>query len=427
MILVMITPGIHAPGARRLVGLVGDSLVAIIALLLIAATAACDKVPLTAPTGSTVTLTANTEILAVNGTAELTATVLESAGTFVQNGTIVTFTTTLGTLEPAEARTQGGKASVRLHAGTRSGRATIRAVSGSASGGSGETASNQVTIDIGGAAAGRVSLSANPTSVSATGGSSLLTAVVFDTSGNRLEGVPVSFSTTAGSLSASVVVTDGNGEARSTLTTSRSATVTAQVGGGGDGAVAPATVEIAAVAVPIVTVTPSTATPFAGQTVTFTISTTAADGAAIRTVSVDYGDGRVDNNLGPTTSVSHLYSSPNTYTVRVTAEDTNGSRGSGSTTIVVQATPPPIVNMAASPNVVTAGQTVTFTVTVTGQGGYTPIIQSVSWDFGDGNGETTNGTSRPHIYSMTGNILARATVRFTDGTSAVGETAVRVN
>ncbi len=394
-------------------------------MLLISASAACDKVPLTAPTGSTVTLTTNADILAVNGTAELTATVLESAGTFVQNGTVVTFTTNLGTLEPAEARTQGGKATVRLHAGTRSGRATIRAVSGSASGGGGETASNQVTIDIGGAAAGRVALSANPSSVSATGGSSQITAIVFDTSGNRLPGVPVSFTTTAGSLSAAVANSDANGEARTTLQTTRTATVTAQVGGGGDGAIQ-ATVEIAAVAVPIVTVSPSSATPFAGQTVTFAITTTAAEGASIRTVIVDFGDGTV-TTLGPTTSVSHPYQSAGSYTVRVTAEDTNGSRGSGSTSIVVQATPPPIVNMTVSPNVVNTGQTVTFTITVTGQGGYTPIIESVSWEFGDGNGATTNGTSRPHIYGMSGNFLATATVRFTDGTSANGQTAVRVN
>ena len=87
--------------------------------------------PLTAPTGSTVTLFTNTTILPVNGTAEITATVLEAAGTFVQNGTVVTFTTTLGTLDPAEARTKNGKATVRLLAGTRSGRATVRAFSGS--------------------------------------------------------------------------------------------------------------------------------------------------------------------------------------------------------------------------------------------------------------------------------------------------------
>jgi PKD domain/Bacterial Ig-like domain (group 1) len=432
----MITPGIHAPGAlhTRLVGLVRDPLFALSALLLlIAATVACDKVPLTAPTGSTVTLSANTTILPINGTAELTATVLESAGTFVQNGTVVTFSTNLGTLEPAEARTQSGKATVRLIAGTRSGRATIRAVSGSAGGSGGgtgtnggaTTTSNEVTIDIGGAAAGRVAISANPTSVSASGGTSLVTAVVFDTSGNRLGGVPVSFTTTAGSLSAAVVTSDANGEARSTLTTTRTATVTATVGGGGEGAVPAATVEITAVAVPVVTVSASPAAPFVGQPVTFAISATPATGAAIRTISINYGDGQSDS-LGSTTSVQHTYRSDGSFTVRVTAEDTNGSRGEGSTIIVVTPAPPPLVSLSASPATVNPGETVSFTVTVTPQGGYTPIIDSVTYDFGDGNADTVNSLTRTHLYGNSGNFLAKATVRFTDGTSRTGEAAVRV-
>lgn len=415
----MIAPGFHAPGRPG-----SHRLACALAALVALATVACDKVPLTAPTGSTVSLTTNTDILPINGTAEVTATVIESAGTFVQNGTVVTFTTNLGTLEPAEARTQNGRASVRLHAGTRSGRATIRAVSGSAGGGSGEVASNEVVIDIGGAAAGRVTLNAAPSSVPASGGTATITAVVFDVSGNRLPGVPVSFSTTAGSLSPSVATSDGNGEARATLTTTRTATVTAVVGGAGDAAVQ-ATIEILATALPTVTVTPSPANPFAGQTVTFAITATAADGAAIRTVSVDYGDGQIDS-LGPTTSVSHIYRSPATYTIRVTAEDTNGSRGSGSTTIVVSPAPQPLVNLQANPQTVNLGEVVNFTVTVTPQGGYTPIVDSVDWDFGDGNTARNNSLTRPHLYGRSGNFGPSATVHFTDGSSQRAETAVRV-
>ena len=407
----MITPGLKASCALTV-------------LLLLAGVASCDKVPLTAPTGSSVTLTANTEFLPVNGVAELTATVIESAGTFVQNGTLVSFSTTLGTLEPAEARTQGGKATVRLHAGTRSGTATIRAVSGSAAGSGGDDGgtSNQVTIAIGSAGAGRVALSANPSSVPSTGGTSVVTAVVFDTSGNRLAGVPVSFTTTAGSLSAGVVTSDANGEARSSLTTTRNATVTASVGGGESAQ--SATVEIAALAIPVVTVSASPAAPFAGQAVTLTISATATEGA-IRTVTIDYGDARIDT-LGPVTSVQHVYSSPGTYTVRVTAEDSNGSRGTGSTTIVVAETPPPLINLTASASPITLGTSVTFTVAITPQGGYSPIVQSVTWDFGDGNVEQNNGLTRPHVYGSTGNFRVVATVRFTDGTSGRGETAVQV-
>src|SRR5687768_4151272 len=75
----------------------------VLALSLVAA--GCEKVPLTAPTGSTIILTAATNILPVNGTADITATVLEAAGTPPHSGTVVSFTTTLGSNEPADART----------------------------------------------------------------------------------------------------------------------------------------------------------------------------------------------------------------------------------------------------------------------------------------------------------------------------------
>ena len=152
------------------------------------------------------TLFSNTTIVPVNGTADITATVIESGGTLVQNGTLVTFTTTIGQIDPAEARTRDGKVTVRLHAGTRSGRAVVRAFSGGVT-------SGDLSVDIGGAAAGSINLTANPSNVPASGGTSTLLAVVFDADGNRLPGVPVSFTSTAGTLSSTVVVTNSQGEA----------------------------------------------------------------------------------------------------------------------------------------------------------------------------------------------------------------------
>ena len=59
--------------------------------------AACDKVPLLAPTESTLNLAISTTTLPVNGTAQVVATVIEPAGTPVHNGTMVTFIGSLGT------------------------------------------------------------------------------------------------------------------------------------------------------------------------------------------------------------------------------------------------------------------------------------------------------------------------------------------
>ena len=91
-------------------------------LVLGAALVGCDKAPLTAPTDSAVTLFANQTVVALNGSVEITANVTEPGGVPVQNGTQVNFTTTLGSIEPAEARTSGGRATVRLNAGHGVGR-----------------------------------------------------------------------------------------------------------------------------------------------------------------------------------------------------------------------------------------------------------------------------------------------------------------
>ena len=87
--------------------------------------AACQKVPLLAPTGSSIALTATATTLPLNGTTDIIAQVLESGGTPPQNGTLVTFTTSLGSIEPSEARTSGGRVIVKFLAGSTSGEASI--------------------------------------------------------------------------------------------------------------------------------------------------------------------------------------------------------------------------------------------------------------------------------------------------------------
>src|ERR687892_331811 len=76
-----------------------------ILIVLAVLAAACDKAQLLAPTKSTITLSAATRVLPSNGTTPITAAVLEQAGTPVQNGTTVRFTTTLGHVDPVEVET----------------------------------------------------------------------------------------------------------------------------------------------------------------------------------------------------------------------------------------------------------------------------------------------------------------------------------
>jgi hypothetical protein len=95
---------------------------------------ACEKVPLLAPSGSTLTLRASSAALPLNGTTQLIAQVIEPSGTPPHSGTSVSFTTTLGSIEPAEATTDSlGQVVVTFKAGATNGTATIVAISGGAS------------------------------------------------------------------------------------------------------------------------------------------------------------------------------------------------------------------------------------------------------------------------------------------------------
>src|SRR6476661_3783306 len=121
----------------------------ILALLFpLALVAACDKVPLLAPTGTVITLIPTTTTVPLNSEVTIVGTVIENGvasggsgsgssstsrsgnGTPVQNGTVVTFTTTIGRIEPSEARTHNGEVTVKLITDNTSGTATITAYSG---------------------------------------------------------------------------------------------------------------------------------------------------------------------------------------------------------------------------------------------------------------------------------------------------------
>lgn len=199
----------------------------------------CDRVPLTAPSGSALTLLASENLVPVDGSAEIIAIVIEGAqgastdggggeviagiGTPVHDGTLVMFSTTLGRLEPSEAETRRGRATVKLYGDGRSGTAKVTAFSGGAM--------NTLEIDIGAAGATRLAMTANPQSLPSGGGSSVVFARVEDQQGNGVAGIPVSFTTTSGSVAPPTAVTDASGYASTTLTTTAAATVSATSGG----------------------------------------------------------------------------------------------------------------------------------------------------------------------------------------------------
>ncbi len=366
-------------------------------LLFVAAGTACDTAPLTAPTNSTVVLFASSTVVALNGTVEITANVLEPGGIPVQNGTQVNFVTTLGTIEPNEARTTGGRATVRLHVGSSSGIARVSAYTGGAS-------AEGLEVHVGASAATRISLATNPGSLPPAGGTSELLAVVTDDENRRLQGVPVTFSANAGTLRDSTVVTDHNGEARTVLTATRETTVTATVGGVSQ------TATVRVTSAPLITVSGPPTVVGEGENATFTVGVqTGANGDPIREVTINFGDG-VTQSLGAftgTRTVSHVYSRAGTYRVEVTVTDTGGGVERSATTVTVEQRAI-AVTLLASPSLTPRVNTpVQLTATVTSTTGN---ITGYFWTFGDGDSRFTTGPSTSHTYGSTGRKFVRVEV-----------------
>jgi adhesin/invasin len=327
--------------------------------------AACDKVPLTSPTGSTITLSVSQTTVPVNGTIEVTAAVVEAGGTAVHDGTSVTFTGGLGVFSPIEAETVGGIAR-SLFRGTTSGTVKIGAFSGAAK-------ATEVEVKVGAAAAGSVSLQVVPPSVGQNGGSVSVTALVLDSNGNALPGVPVVFSTDFGTLSNANVISDVNGYANTNLITTRQAKVTARAG-----TATPVEFTVNVSAAPTVTLAATPASPIAGQPVAITVTPSNAAGATqLQSVLVDFGDGQTATLgaiTGPT-GLTHVYNTAGGYTITARATDINGSVGISSTAIVVAfpALPSVSLTVAVNPVPATSNGFATITVTATAATGGAPL------------------------------------------------------
>ncbi|HUL72362.1 MAG TPA: Ig-like domain-containing protein [Vicinamibacterales bacterium] len=364
--------------------------------------ASCNKMSLTAPSGSSITLLASTNNLPVNGSTDITAVVIEGSltagqnpavtsggGTPVANGTVVSFTTTLGHLDPMQAETHDGKAVVKLYADGQSGTATVNAFSGPATG--------KTTVSIGAAGASKIFVTANPQTVGSNGGTATIVAQVQDAQGNGLLGVPVSFSTSAGTLTATSGLTDNSGNVSTTLTTSAAATVTASAGGAGSALTATVNVTVK----PRITLSitaPASITVSVPAQFTIGVASTGTGTPIVNNVVVEYGDGAKDSlgQISANTPVTHLYGQTGQMTVKVTATDQDDQPTVISSPIVVgQLSAVPVAN----PSTTALGGNIQFTVTVTTGA----LIDHYEWDFGEGDPVlVTPSNSQGHVYLTKG-------------------------
>src|SRR4029079_6068863 len=134
----------------------------------VGALAGCAGVLFTAPPGSTCSLIANPPFIASDGAiSNITALVLEPAGTTVSDGTVILFFSDIGSID-REAKTKDGQAHVHFTSDSRSGGAHISPVCGGAAP----------------AAAPSTSPSASPPPVTPGGGGGSGSATINVTAGN---------------------------------------------------------------------------------------------------------------------------------------------------------------------------------------------------------------------------------------------------
>lgn len=449
---------VKAAGRITMIAVPMVRLVRLAGLFLGAALAvACDKVPLFAPSQSTITVTAGQRVLALNASTEVTAVVVEPSGTPVQNGTAVRFTTTLGRVDPVEVETRNGVATTTFHAGSTSGIADVRAFSGSAGSSSSAggndnaaantSATNVVTFTIGAAAADTVTVRTNPSSVPASGGTVEVNAIVLDANGQGVAGIPVSFSANNGTLTNTLAISNSNGVATVGLTTNVETTVSATAGSKTAATAAVVSVRGA----PSVTMTCqgsgaaglTSCSQTVGQPFSFTVAK-ATGSTPLVSAFLEFDDGNRASlgTLSSAATVTHTYYSQNAYTATVTATDVNGQVTTASvavnvTSAVIRAPLTVTFSTATLDTATATGQRANFTVAVTAAGETNIPVESVSWSFGDGISAVTSGLSTAHVYNATDSVPAAsttstrsytvaATVRTQDGRTGTARTEIQV-
>jgi hypothetical protein len=321
----------------------------------------------------------------------------------------VSFTTTIGTIQPSEARTSNGQVRVRFLSGTVSGTATITAFSGGASG-------KLENLKVGSAAVERVIVSANPQTLPPGGGTSTISARVEDVSGTALPGVPVTFTTDNGTVNPPTATTDSSGVATTSLNAPRTAKVTASVAG------KTADVTVSLSPRTGITISGPTTQIAAGLPATFTVGVGTT--ANIQNVTVDFGDGR-QTSLGAisgSTTIQHTYNDAGTFTVRATATDASGFTEQVATSVTILPAQPPAVTITG-PQTARVNESVLFTATVTG------AILRYEWDFGEGANPrtaTTSGNRATTTYNTTGTKVVNVHVVQAIGPAGDGTTVITI-
>lgn len=188
-------------------------LLPLLSLLLLLPAAACDKASPVAPTGTTLTISANPTKIGLNGESTVTVVGRKPDGNPLNPGTEIRLSTDKGTIAPVVEVGAGGVATTTFRADGRTGAAVITATTGA-----GDVTAT-ANLQIGETPETRPSLliSASPSTV-AVEGESTVTVIARNADGSPVAaGQQVILTTTLGSLSPNRPVTRADGTATATL------------------------------------------------------------------------------------------------------------------------------------------------------------------------------------------------------------------
>jgi len=160
---------------------------------------------------------------------------------------------------------------------------------------------------------------------------------------------------------------------------------------------------------PVASFTSSPSTPYTGDTVTFSASTSYDPDGTIVSYFWAFGDGI--NGTGLTTN--HAYVDNGTYTVTLTVTDNDGSVAPASTTKTVL-NRSPVASFTDTASTVLTNVTIYFNASAS----YDPdgSIAVYFWTFGDGSNAT--GVTASHAYMDNGTFVVTLTVTDNDGSTA---------
>ena len=227
------------------------------------------------------------------------------------------------------------------------------------------TATSTVTVSSSGAGTPKITIAANPASITA-GSSSILTVVATNATGVSITGSDGS-KYTLGATGGTQAVTPA-----------ATTTYTAKANSSGTSATATATVTVTANPAPTIQITANPTSITAGQASTITV--TAVNATTVTLTGTDGTTYNFDNNAaGGTQQVSP--STTTTYTASATGA---GGTASVQTTVTVTSNPVPTVSITANPKTIIAGNTSTLAVVaanatqvvVTGSDGTTYNLQA---------------------------------------------------